>query len=109
MRRLVGALTAVLMLTVVPAPGAGAARGTTRDVQARDSVFSPVTISIRTGTRIRWTNTGRLVHTTTSNQSLWDDTMAPGETFVRRFSSPGSFAYRCTIHRDMTGTITVTT
>lgn len=97
-------LSAALVLTLAPPASAQ----TTVNVAMQDSVFSPASVTIRRGTIIRWTNRGRLVHTTTSNQGLWDRTLRPGESVNRRFSSPGTFAYRCTIHRAMTGSIRVT-
>jgi plastocyanin len=112
--RLARTRTAALLLVacalvLLPAGGAEA-RGTTHTVSVRDNVFSPQTISIRRGDKIKWSNTGHRAHTTTSASQLWDNTMAPGETFTYRFTSPGTFRYRCTIptHTGMTGTVTVT-
>jgi plastocyanin len=53
-------------------------------------------------------NRGDRTHTTTSNTSLWNHTLAPDETFRRRFRRMGTFAYHCSIHPQMTATITVT-
>lgn len=109
-RRLVAVLIGATLLLVPLAPvHAAPASRVTADVAMRDSFFSPASISVRRGTRIRWVNQGRTAHTTTSNQGLWDRTLTPGQTFTRRFSSPGTFGYRCTIHRGMNGTVTVTT
>jgi plastocyanin len=53
-------------------------------------------------------NKGTLTHTTTANNGSWDETLSPGETFTRKFRSTGTFAFHCSIHPSMTGTITVT-
>ena len=109
-RRLVAALTGAALVLLPAAPAVAAAeQRVTRDVLMRDSVFAPASISVRRVPGIRWTNQGRLAHTTTSNQGLWDRTLTPGQTFTRIFGSPGTFSYRCTIHRGMNGTVTVTT
>ena len=77
-------------------------------VRIIDFAFRPRNLTIARGTVVRWANRGARTHTTTSNTSLWNHTLAPGETFRRRFRRRGSFAYHCTIHPQMTGTITVT-
>ncbi len=72
--------------------------------------FKPRTITIAKGTRVRWTNSGSVSHTTTSNKGLWDSgVLAPGATFSRVFRKAGTFKYHCTIHPTlMHGKIVVT-
>ncbi len=73
--------------------------------------FQPQTLNITAGTTVRWTNTtGGTTHTSTSDTGPWDSgNIAPGGTFERSFSTPGSYAYYCEIHpTQMTGTIVVT-
>jgi plastocyanin len=103
---LVPALAGPVAATEAPSAPRGAQTVT---VNQRDNRFSPRTITIERGTTVKWVNRGENVHTTTSNTGLWDSgTMAPGDTFRRRFRRPGTFRYRCTIHLLMTATITVT-
>jgi plastocyanin len=107
---------AVTLALVVLAPPVGAREqgvgpsGTTQVARVRiiDNAFRPRNLTIARGTVVRWVNRGDRTHTTTSNRSLWDHTLAPGETFRRRFRRMGTFAYHCSIHTEMTATITVT-
>ena len=72
--------------------------------------FKPKTITIAKGTKVRWTNSGTVSHTTTSNKGLWDSgVLAPGAAFGRVFRKVGTFKYHCTIHPTlMHGKIVVT-
>ena len=107
---------AVTLALVVLAPAVGAhergagTSGATQVARVRiiDFAFRPRNLTIARGTVVRWVNRGDRTHTTTSNTSLWNHTLAPGETFRRRFRRMGTFAYHCSIHPQMTGTITVT-
>jgi plastocyanin len=106
----------VSLALVVLAPEVGAhERGVGSSVAAQvarvriiDFAFRPRNFTIARGTVVRWVNRGARTHTTTSNTSLWNHTLAPGETFRRRFRRMGTFAYHCSIHPQMIGMITVT-
>jgi plastocyanin len=107
---------AVALAVVALAPSVGARErgsepmGTTQVARVRivDKAFRPRNLTIARGTVVRWVNRGDLSHTTTSNRSLWDSgTLAPGDTFRRRFRRAGTFRYHCTIHSGMTARITV--
>ena len=107
-------VVALALVVLAPAVGAhergGGSRVATQVVRVRiiDFGFRPRNLTIPRGTVVRWVNRGNRTHTTTSNTSLWNHSLAPGETFRRRYRRMGSFAYHCTIHPQMTGTITVT-
>jgi plastocyanin len=93
--------------SVVAAP----VRQGTVDVTQHDNVFDPATITVATGTTVRWTNSGANQHTTTSIDGLWDSgTMSPGATFSFTFSTPGRYGYLCEFHDElgMVGTVVVT-
>lgn len=105
---------ALALLVLAPAvgarePGDAASRATqVARVRIIDFAFRPRNLSIPRGTVVRWANRGNRTHTTTSNTSLWNHTLAPGETYRRRFRRTGTFAYHCSIHPEMTARITVT-
>ena len=107
-------VVALALVVLAPAVGAhergGGPSAATQVVRVRiiDFAFRPRTLTIARGTVVRWVNRGNRTHTTTSNTRLWNHTLAPGETFGRRFRRTGTFAYHCSIHTQMTGTITVT-
>ena len=121
-RRIVRITTVALVVLALGLPANGAAsqgrdaeRGPlgaeVEKIKARDAGpnrFRPASITVPRGTRIRWVNKGTLTHTTTSNTDLWDERLAPGQAFTRRFRQAGTFRYHCSIHPEMTGRITVT-
>ena len=79
-------------------------------VSATDQLtFVPATQHARVGQVIQWTNSGTVLHTVTFDPypSLSDDALQPGATWSVRFTKPGTYAYRCTIHPGMNGTLVV--
>ena len=90
-------------------PDAPATRRAVQRVSIVNFAFRPRRVEIPRGTRVRWTNTGSVAHTTTSTTGIWDSgSLATGDTFSRVFRARGTFRYLCTIHTDMTGKIVVT-
>ncbi len=79
------------------------------EVEVHDDRFEPETITITVGSIVRWTNYGQNLHSSTSEQGLWDWTLVPGARFYLRFLSPGRYDYYCRYHRDagMVGTVVV--
>jgi plastocyanin len=76
---------------------------------ARDSFFTPDTLYVTVGKRVRWTNEGRVYHTVQSDSSLWgSNPLAPTWWFEVRFDSAGTFPYHCSIHAGMVGTVIAT-
>lgn len=90
---------------------AGANIGTAAvKVDANDKLaFAPASSTAHVGDVIQWTNSGTVPHTVTFDQysSLSDPTLAPGATWEVKFTQPGTYSYKCTIHPGMNGTITV--
>jgi plastocyanin len=70
--------------------------------------FQPGEITVSVGTTVTWTNNDTPGHTVTADDgSFKSDTLATGTTFSQTFASAGTFAYHCSIHSSMTGTVTV--
>ncbi len=89
--------------TVVPPPSAPPG-----DVTIFDNGYTPATKTVTAGTTVTWSNTGALPHTVTDRAGLFDSSFVMArETFQRTFDTPGTFAYFCTIHPEMVGTISV--
>jgi plastocyanin len=60
------------------------------------------------GTTLTWSNEDEAVHTVTAADGSWDSGRLPiGATYSRTFAQSGSYAYGCSIHAAMKGTITV--
>jgi quinohemoprotein ethanol dehydrogenase len=95
-----------------PAPSAqvpSAARSVSA-VTIADFSFSPGVfgVAVPPGTTITWTNNGPTVHTTTSDNQVWDSgDMAAGQSFSFKFNDPGVYWYFCRPHPFMRGTITI--
>ncbi len=83
----------------------------TNMVEIQNFAFSPPNITVKKGTTVTWTNndsTGHTVTETDGQNGPKSDILAPGKTFVFTFDTAGSYKYHCSIHTDMTGTVTVT-
>lgn len=77
-------------------------------VVIRDFAFAPNVILIPVGTTVRWTNSGAVDHTVTSDTSLFgSSTLGPGASFEYQFNVPGTYGYHCALHPNMTGTVIV--
>jgi plastocyanin len=72
--------------------------------------FGPASISVTAGTTVTWTNNDAMSHTVTSNDGTSFDsgTIAAGSKFSFKFMTAGTYAYHCSFHAGMTGTIVVT-
>jgi len=90
-----------------PAPAAPAGGATA--VTIKDLAFTPATASVPTGSKVTWTNNDTTAHTVTFDDGSADSgNLAAGATFDQTFTTAGTFAYHCTIHSQMKGTVTVT-
>jgi plastocyanin len=72
------------------------------------TAYSPNPLNVTVGTTVTWTNNDNMSHTSTANNGLWSSPLiGPGGQFSTTFTSAGSFAYKCTIHPGMVGTVNV--
>lgn len=79
-----------------------------RSVRIEDFAFSPRTITINVGDRVRWTNRDPVEHTATARNGSFDTgLLADGESYTIRFNAAGRYRYICTPHPTMTGTVVV--
>src|SRR5438105_685658 len=71
--------------------------------------FSPATITVKKGTKITWTNNDNTNHTVTATDGSFNSgNLTNGNTFSQVFNKTGTFAYKCTLHNMMMGTVVVT-
>lgn len=85
-----------------PAVGARAAAIT-------DVTVIPNSLVVPPSTRVTWRNAGRNRHTTTADGGQWDSgSLSPGHEFtITAPETPGVYAYHCTFHSYIRGTLTV--
>ena len=78
------------------------------EVEIEDFAYAPVTITIKVGTTVTWTNKDSVRHTVTSDTGLFDSGLfGKGESFSYTFTETGTFTYFCTPHPYMKGTVIV--
>jgi plastocyanin len=93
--------------TAVPTPPLGGAPSAV-SVDAADFEFRPATIEVAAGGRVTWTNRGVAPHTVTAEDGTFDSGMLEaGAAFTQAFEAPGSYAYLCAFHPEMTAAIRV--
>ncbi len=73
-----------------------------------DFKFTPATITIHVGDTITWTNAGPTEHTATANNGSFNTgLLKKGQSASHTFTQAGTYAYICTIHPFMHGTVVV--
>lgn len=97
-------ITAQCVAADVAPPKSGAYQ-----VAIQNFAFAPKTLTVPAGTRITWTNRDEEPHVVVSAGALFTSSKAldSGDTYSVRFSKPGTYAYYCSIHPMMVGTIIV--
>lgn len=80
----------------------------TANVVISDFEFTPPTITIVVGDTVTWTNDGPTAHSATAVEGSFDTGIFPaGEARSVTFDEAGEFAYLCTPHPNMKGTVVV--
>jgi len=88
--------------------GGAVAVAATRAVAISGFAFSPSSLTINVGDRVTWTNSDAVAHTATATGGAFDTgDIGQGQSASVRFTTAGTYAYYCTPHPSMTGTIRV--
>lgn len=75
-------------------------------VTLRDIAFQPASLQVPAGATVTWEwDDGAIQHDVVGDEFA-SDVKADGD-FEYTFDTPGTYAYRCTLHPGMTGTVTV--
>jgi plastocyanin len=87
--------------------GAGASATT---ITIKNFTFSPATLRVSPGATVTVANNDSVAHTMTSTTKKFDTgDVAPGASATFKApTTPGTYAYICTIHQFMHGTLVVT-
>ncbi|MEO6406464.1 MAG: cupredoxin domain-containing protein [Ferruginibacter sp.] len=94
-----------------PGTGGGGGGATSTPVSILVMSYSPSTVTVKTGTVVKWTNTDATSHTVTSDNgtTFSSGNIAAGAVFNYTTAATGNFPYHCTIHGVlMAGTLVVT-
>ena len=93
--------TALTPIAVAPPP-------TTHTVTIDGSRFEPSTLAVTAGDTVVWVNKDPFPHTSTSKVGGFDSqTIAAGKSWALTPAKKGTFAYTCTFHPTMKGTLRV--
>ncbi len=95
-------------LAVAMALSAGPAWTTESQVKIDNFTFNPPKITIKAGTTVTWTNEDDIPHTVTSSKLVFKSkALDTGDGYSFTFATPGTYAYFCSLHPHMTGSIVV--
>lgn len=84
------------------------ARGASATVDIEGFKFQPAAVTIAVGDSVTWVNADSAPHDAVANDGTWlTPTLTTGADGAIVFETVGTFAYRCSIHPEMTGTVTV--
>jgi plastocyanin len=79
-----------------------------QSVTIKDFKYAPASISVSVGDSITWTNQDIAPHTATASDGSFDTgNLSKGKSGTVTLSKAGTFAYICSIHPSMKGTVTV--
>jgi plastocyanin len=95
-----------------PAPGSGSTgtvQSGTANVTIQGFAFHPASLTVKTGTKVTFTNEDSTIHNATSGpeSTFSSGSLNKGQSFTFTFTKPGTYTYTCTIHPFMKGTVTV--
>jgi|RhiMetdeSRZDD1v2_1073273.scaffolds.fasta_scaffold33681_5 plastocyanin len=128
MRRLVGPLLLVAAVAIIAAAcngtgpsayGAPASTATTTTASTTAATatnaatikgfsFQPDVLKVKVGAKVTWTNDDTVAHTVTADtNSFASGNLQPGGSFSFTFTRPGTYAYHCSIHPSMHGSVVV--
>jgi Icc protein len=85
-----------------------AAGSQSSEIRIDNFSFTPKALTVPAGAAVTWTNHDDIPHTVVSTEKRFaSPVLDTDERFTYRFAAPGSYAYFCSIHPHMTGSITV--
>ena len=81
---------------------------TGNSISIMNFAFSPLTLTVKTGTKVTWTNKDTVTHTVTDDKGAFNSgLLTPGNSFSFTFTQAGTYSYHCNIHHSMMATIVV--
>jgi plastocyanin len=84
------------------------AQSTPAAVGIDNFTFNPQQLTVKAGTTVTWTNKDDIPHAVAAvGKQFRSKALDTGDAFSFTFTTPGSYAYFCSLHPHMTGTIVV--
>jgi plastocyanin len=78
------------------------------EVNIDQFTFYPQRITVKAGTTVTWTNEDDVPHTVASSIKFFKSkTLDTADKFSFTFTTPGTYAYVCSVHPYMTGAVVV--
>jgi amicyanin len=100
-----GAATAPLVAAIILPAGAQTAPVA---VGIDNFTFNPQTLTVKAGATVTWTNKDDIPHAIAAvNREFKSKALDTGDAYSFTFTTPGTYAYFCSLHPHMTGTIVV--
>jgi plastocyanin len=100
------------LITPVPTPISQASvSGNT--ITIKNFAFTPRTMTVKTGSIVRWENKDSIPHRIIFIDKDGQDTpvdssvLSSTQSWSKKFDQPGTYPYYCKIHPEMTGTVIV--
>src|SRR5438477_7418527 len=109
MRNLVRAVFVSALLAASPLQSSCAADApTANSIVMKNFDFSPMSLTIKTGSSVTWKNLDGEPHTVTSVDGLFrSGALDQNDSYTFKFDKPGTYKYLCSIHPRMTAAIIV--
>jgi plastocyanin len=84
----------------VPAQSSGSSK-----VQVKDNFFQPDELEVTAGTKVTWTNKGKVLHNVhpVKGAKWGTKALVKGKSYSYTFKKPGAYAYYCTFHGSPSG------
>jgi amicyanin len=103
-----GALGALVGAVLVGGILLADAQNQTSAIAIDNFTFNPQTVTVKAGTTVTWTNKDDIPHAIAAvGKQFKSKVMDTDNSYSFTFTTPGSYAYFCSLHPHMTGTIVV--
>lgn len=105
-------LLATLIVALCALIGAGAAPSSaaSHTIVIKNYAYSPTGLTVTEGDTVTWTNQDTAEHdiqVTSGPVHFHSPMLAKGESWSYTFGTPGGYSYLCSVHPDMTASVTV--
>ena len=115
-RRSAAAIATLALSVAVSACGGGGGEGATPaaaspatadpTIDMVDLRFEPAALTVERGQTVTFVNRGKVTHNA-KGKDFFSRVVEPGDSYRHTFDHAGTFAYVCTFHPGMDGTVTV--